>query len=121
MNIDTTDIFKKSFRKLLKKDSKLLLEYEQLLGKLKINPNLGISLGNGRYKIRLKNNSNNKGKSAGYRVVTYTMIEDTVVLVYIYSKSNLESVSSHKIDEFIATYKNQDWLFVSNNFDFEML
>ena len=106
MNIDTTDIFKKSFRKLLKKDKKLLDEYEQLLIDLEKNHNLGIELGNGKYKIRLKNNANNKGKSAGYRVVTYTKIKDTIVLVYIYSKSNEESVSSHKIDEFIVNYQS---------------
>ena len=105
MNIDTTDIFKKSFRKLLKKDRKLIDEYEQLLDDLEKNKNLGTDLGNGRYKIRLKNNSNNKGKSAGYRVVTYTKIEDTLVLVYIYSKSNEKSVASHKIDEIISSYK----------------
>ncbi|MDQ7068742.1 MAG: hypothetical protein Q9M40_12640 [Sulfurimonas sp.] len=53
MNIDTTDIFKKSFRKLLKKDRKLINEYEQLLDDLETNPSLGTDLGNGRYKIRL--------------------------------------------------------------------
>ena len=105
MNIDTTDIFKKSFRKLLKKDIKLIDEYEQLLKDLEKEPTLGTELGNGRYKIRLKNSSNNKGKSAGYRVVTYTKIENTIVLVYIYSKSKEESVSSHKINEFISSYK----------------
>ncbi len=105
MNLDTTDIFKKSFRKLLKKDKKLLDEYERLIGDLETNQNLGTDLGNGRYKIRLKNSSNNKGKSAGYRVITYTKIKDTIVLVYIYSKSNEESVSTHKIDEIIANYK----------------
>lgn len=107
MNIDTTDIFKKSFRKLLKKDKKLIDEYEELLNNLETNQTLGTPLGNGRYKIRLKNNSNNKGKSAGYRVVTYTKIDDTILLVYIYSKSNLESISTHKIDEIISNYKNE--------------
>jgi len=104
VKISTTDIFKKSLRKLLKKDKKLIDEYEQLLNDLEDNQNLGINLGNGRYKIRLKNNSNNKGKSAGYRVVTYTKIEDTLLLVYIYSKSNEDSVSAYKIDKIISTY-----------------
>ncbi|RLA77761.1 MAG: hypothetical protein DRG78_16665 [Epsilonproteobacteria bacterium] len=107
MNIDTTDIFKKSFRKLLKKDRKLIDEYEKLLEDLENNQSLGTELGNGRYKIRLKNNANNKGKSAGYRVVTYTKIKNTIVLIYIYSKSNEESVSTHKIDEIISNYKEE--------------
>jgi len=109
LNINTTDIFKKSFRKLLKKDRKLIDEYKRLLDTLEANPNQGTDLGNGRYKIRLKNSANNKGKSAGYRVVTYTKIKDTLILVYIYSKSNEESVSTHKIDEIISNYKSESF------------
>ena len=105
MNINTTDIFKKSFKKLVKKDIKLIDEYEQLLNDLENNQNFGIHLGHGRYKVRIKNNSNNKGKSAGYRVVTYTKLANTILLVYIYSKSDEESVSTNKIDEIISSYK----------------
>lgn len=106
MNIEVTDTFKKNFRKLLKKDKNLINEYEQLLNDLEKNQNLGTHLGNGRYKIRLKNTSNNKGKSARYRIIIYTKISNMIILVYIYSKSNLESVSTHKIDEIIANYKS---------------
>jgi len=58
-------------------------------------------------KIRLRNSANNKGKSAGYRVVTYTKIKDSLILVYIYSKSNEESVSTQKIDDIISNYKSE--------------
>jgi hypothetical protein len=53
----------------------------------------------------LQNKSNNKGKSGGYRVITYTKIENTLVLVYIYSKNEMESVADKKIDEIIKSYK----------------
>lgn len=105
MNIKATDTFKKSFKKLFKKDKLLIAEYEELINKLEQNSTLGIDLGNGRYKIRLQNRSNNKGKSAGYRVVTYTKIEDTVLLVHIYSKSDTENILDKKIDEIIGNYK----------------
>ena len=105
MNIKTTDIFKRSFKKLFKKDKQLINEYEKLINKLTKTPTLGTDLGNCRYKIRLKNRSNNKGKSAGYRVVTYTKIEDTILLVHIYSKSDTENILDKKIDEIISTYK----------------
>ena len=72
---------------------------------LRANPQSGTHLGNGRYKIRLKNRSNNKGKSAGYRIITYTKIENTILLVYIYSKSKTENVMEKKIDEIIMGYK----------------
>ncbi|MDF1882258.1 type II toxin-antitoxin system RelE/ParE family toxin [Sulfurimonas sp. MAG313] len=106
MAIKTTAIFKKSFKKLLKKDRDLIHEYEKLLNDLEKDSDLGTLLGDGRYKIRLINKANNKGKSAGYRVITYTKIEDTILLVYIYSKGDIENISEHKIDQVIINYKS---------------
>ena len=105
MFVKSTNKFKTSLLKLAKKDKQLFDEIEELLETLSKKDDVGIHIGNGRYKIRLKNNSNNKGKSAGYRIITYTKIENTILLVYIYSKSNEESVSTHKIDEIISSYK----------------
>ncbi len=105
MEIKVTDTFKKEFKKLLKKDRFLVAEYELLIDKLHHQPDLGVSLGDGKYKIRLKNLSSNKGKSGGYRVITYTKIENTLVLVYIYSKNNMESVLIKKIDALIKAFK----------------
>jgi len=104
VQIKSTEIFEKSLSKLYKKDKQLLDTLENLISELKENPSLGTSLGNGRYKIRIQNKSNNKGKSGGYRVITYTKIEETILLVYIYSKSKVENVLESKIDEIISTY-----------------
>jgi len=106
VRIEVLNAFKKEFKNLLKKDKFLIDEYESLISQLQTNPYLGTSIGDSRYKIRLKNSSNNKGKSGGYRVITYTKIEDTIVLVYIYSKNNIENVSTEKIDTIIKSYKN---------------
>jgi hypothetical protein len=109
VKIDNTSNFKKNFKRLFKKNKHLLFEYEQLLNNLQINPTLGTHIGNGVYKIRLVNQSNNKGKSDGYRVITYTKIEDMVLLVDIYSKSDTsnlkESIIDTIIEEFLNTYK----------------
>ena len=105
MQIKSTETFEKSLSKLYKKDKQLLDTLENLISELKENPSLGTSLGNGRYKIRIQNKSNNKGKSGGYRVITYTKIEETILLVYIYSKSKVENVLESKIDDIIATYE----------------
>jgi len=107
MEIKVTNIFKKNFKKLLKKDKYLLDEYQELLQNLEKNPFLGTQIKDGRFKIRLKNNSNNKGKSAGYRVITYTKIENTILLVYIYSKSEIENIIDKKLDEIIRNYKKE--------------
>jgi len=105
VQIKSTEIFEKSLSKLYKKDKQLLDTLENLISELKENSSLGTSLGNGRYKIRIQNKSNNKGKSGGYRVITYTKIEETILLVYIYSKSKVENVLESKIDEIISTYE----------------
>ena len=105
MFVKSTNKFKTSLLKLAKKDKELFDEVEKLIESLYKEDEVGTHIGNGRYKIRLKNSSNNKGKSAGYRIITYTKLEDTILLVYIYSKSKEESVATHKIDEIIANYK----------------
>ena len=106
MQIKTTSIFTKSFKKLFKKDKNLLTQYEELLKDLESNPNLGTHIGNGIYKIRVQNKSNNKGKSGGYRIITYTKIEDTVLLVYIYSKSDTENIHENVINSIIDNFQN---------------
>jgi len=105
VDIKSTDTFEKSLAKLYKKDKHLLDTIELLIAELQEKPSLGTSLGGGRYKIRIPNKSNNKGKSGGYRVITYTKIEETILLVHIYSKSKIENILESKIDEIISTYK----------------
>ena len=106
MQIKTTSIFTKSFKKLFKKDRNLLSQYQELLKDLELNQNLGTHIGNGTYKIRVQNKSNNKGKIGGYRVITYTKIEDTVLLVHIYSKNDTENVHENLINEIINSFQN---------------
>ena len=107
MQIKTTSIFTKSFKKLFKKDRNLLSEYEELLKNLELNQNLGTHIGNGTYKIRVQNKANNKGKSGGYRVITYTKIENTILLVHIYSKSDTENIEENMINEIINNFQSQ--------------
>lgn len=104
MEIKTTEAFEKSFIKLYKKDKQLLSELERLAGTLKTNSDFGESLGGGRFKIRLHNKLSNKGKSGGYRVISYNKIEDVILLVHIYSKSDMENISENKLDEIIKSY-----------------
>lgn len=64
---------------------------------------LGIPLGNGFYKARIINSDKNKGKSAGYRLITLLRIVDTkIYLVYIYDKSDLENINEEALDTLVA-------------------
>ena len=76
------DGFAKSAKKLAKRYRSFDTDLTKLVGELKINSLLGISLGGNLRKIRLAIKSKGRGKSGGARVVTYVvLIEKTVLLV----------------------------------------
>ncbi|TCO11019.1 addiction module toxin RelE [Natronoflexus pectinivorans] len=90
-----TSVFDKRYSRFLKKFPSLKNDLSELEVELTMNPTIGKSLGNGLYKIRLANKDKNKGKSAGYRVVTYLIDESNsldVYLIIIYDKSEENSI-----------------------------
>ena len=58
-----------------------------------------------RKGTRIKTRDIQKGKSAGYRVIYYLQTQTGVVLVTIYSKSNLSDVSDRVIEQAIRQYE----------------
>jgi hypothetical protein len=98
MKIDIISIayFQRRFKRLVKKFRTLDDEFDKLIDGLEADPTLGKSLGSGLYKIRLASRSKGKGKSGGFRVVTYYVEqigdEQTVYLVTIYDKSEEDSI-----------------------------
>jgi hypothetical protein len=64
----------------------------------------GTSLGNNRYKIRLKISSKASGKSGGARVITYAkIVDDELWLLTMYDKSDIENVSDAFLDDLLKT------------------
>jgi len=61
------------------------------------NPKQGVDLGGGLYKVRLAIKSKGKGKSGGYRVITYLVNqsnENTLInFVTLYDKSEESSIN----------------------------
>lgn len=55
------------------------------------------------YKVRLPNRSGRRGKRGGFRVIYYVRIETHIYLLFIYSKTDQDSVSdaeiAHEIDK----------------------
>lgn len=95
--IETFDRFDREIKRLSKKYKTLKGEIAELSEILKISPKQGVSLGSGLYKIRLASASKGKGKSGGFRVVTYYIEqvgdEEIVYLVTIYDKSEQENIT----------------------------
>lgn len=105
--IETIAPFRRVAKKLVKKYPSLKNEFVELKNKLKENPQLGTSLGNNCYKIRLAIASKGKGKSGGARVISHFYVrEDTVFLLYIYDKSEMKTISENHIKELLEYIQN---------------
>jgi len=103
-NLIPTDEFKKNVKNLYKKYINIKNDIEELAKELSKNPYLGTELSNNTYKIRIKNTDNNKGKSAGYRVITYIVDKDkTIFLISIYSKSKQDNIIDTELQNLIKT------------------
>ncbi|MDQ7084271.1 MAG: type II toxin-antitoxin system RelE/ParE family toxin [Sulfurovum sp.] len=89
------------------KDKLLYKDLQRLLEVLSKNPKEGKSLGNNAYKIRLQNSSSNRGKSGGYRVISYFWNEKTLGLLTIYSKSERENIFENEIELLIKELANK--------------
>ena len=107
MDILYSNEFKKSAKKLTKGYKSFKRDLQLFISSLEDNTKQGVEVAQGLYKIRIKNSDNNKGKSAGYRIVTYSIIEDEVFLVDIYSKSEMENIADEAIDLIVKQYKEE--------------
>jgi len=102
-----TPEFIKNLKTLKKKYKNIKNDVLELANELEKNPTIGTDLGNNTFKIRIKNSDNNKGKSAGYRIITYCINDiKEVSLVTIYSKSEKENILELELKELIAKLKS---------------
>ena len=99
--VTPTDIFERKVKRLIKKfptltNTMLILE-EELIN----NPYQGDKLSNNIYKVRVSDKSKGKGKSGGFRVITYLLKHTEnaieIFLLTIYDKSESDSISSFEI------------------------
>ena len=96
-------IFIKKAKQLKKKHLSLVSDLNELELVLNANPKTGSDLGNGVFKIRLAVKSKGKGKSGGYRVITYLHSEDEITMVYIYDKSEEVTILKKDIQKIIES------------------
>lgn len=100
-----TSVFYKRLKVFRKKHRSIFDDLEKLEKQLLETPEMGTSLGNGLYKIRLAVESKGKGKSGGYRVITY-LIENknsqtTINMLIIYDKSEESNIDKQSLLDLI--------------------
>lgn len=96
-------LYEKSFKKLSKKFKNIEKDIDEFLLSIRSKDDLGVELKSNVYKVRIANSSKNKGKSAGYRLLTYVaLIENKLHLLYIYDKSSIGNLTESEVDAMIS-------------------
>lgn len=102
-----TEEFYRQLKRLAKRYRSLADDLDTLQHELMDNPNIGVSLGGGKRKIRLGVKSKGGGKRGGLRVITLNVVveaTDTCInLLTIYDKKEIPNVSDQYIDEIIRS------------------
>ena len=101
-NVKTISVFERQAKRLMKKFPSLKKEIQELIKELKEKPQKGTPIGHNCYKIRLAIASKGKGKSGGARMITHLVFnDDTVYLLTIYDKSDIENLTDNEILELV--------------------
>ncbi|QTE34809.1 type II toxin-antitoxin system RelE/ParE family toxin [Mucilaginibacter gossypii] len=102
-----TAFFLKKAKRLVKKFATLSKSLAHLEQELIKNPKLGDNYGSNIYKVRVADESKGKGKSGGFRIITY-IIEETntstdIYLITIFDKSEEASIDKNDIKKIIKS------------------
>ena len=104
MIIEYADSFLKEAKQLSKKFKLLKSDLKQAVEEIETKNDFGVYLGFNLFKKRIKNSSIPTGKSGGFRVIIYQQIENKIVLISIYSKTDKENLSDEELSEIIKQY-----------------
>lgn len=101
-SIKTIDVFERQAKRLIRKYPSLKSELIALINELKQEPEQGVAIGNGCYKVRISIASKGRGKSGGARIITNIIVtEKTVYLLSIYDKSEKENLTDKELQELL--------------------
>ena len=104
MNFKVASEFEKSLKRLSKKYPSLKADYLAFLSELGKNPMMGDEIFPNCRKARIAIKSKGKGKSGGGRIIFYfEIVEDLIILLFIYDKSEMENVQTAFIEQILQT------------------
>lgn len=105
MKIEVAPEFEKCLKKLAKKYPSIKIDFLNFLAELEENPLMGDEIFENCRKARMAIKSKGKGKSGGARIIFYfEVMEDRITLLYMYDKSEMESVRSDFIAHILKEY-----------------
>ncbi len=102
-------LYIKAIKKLSKKYSNIYKDVNDFLDSITSKKDLGVELQSNVYKTRIKNSNKNKGKSGGYRLISYLkIVNNELHLLYIYDKSQISNLTEKEIDDLIISQVNEN-------------
>jgi Cytotoxic translational repressor of toxin-antitoxin stability system len=110
IQIEVTPRFQRDLRTLAKRYRNIRNDIQPVIEQLQAGELPGARIPGMEYeifKVRIKNSDIQKGKSAGYRAIYYLKTSDSIVLVTIYSKSDLSDIAAETVREILAQYEQQ--------------
>ncbi len=107
MNILYSDNFLKEAKALSKKYKLLKSDLKEAVEEIENLRDLGVSLGFNLFKKRIRNSSIPTGKSGGFRVIIFEQVEDKIILISIFSKTEKENLSDNELAMALQKYLAQ--------------
>ena len=102
--IEYSDNFLKEAKQLSKKFKLLKLDLQKAINEIEEKNDLGMPLGFNLFKKRVPNSSIPTGKSGGFRVIIYQQIEDKIILISMYSKTQKDTLSDEELKIILKEY-----------------
>jgi hypothetical protein len=100
-----TPLFESKYKRFKKKFPSLESELSDLMDDLIVTPKQGQSLGGGLYKVRVANEDKGKGKSGGFRLITYLLKESEdgtdIYLITLYDKSEDSTIKKQVLQKLV--------------------
>lgn len=104
MNFETSSLFDKQSKQLSKKFNFFKNDLEDFINHFSDYHTTATNIKINLFKVRLSNSNKNKGKSAGYRIYYYLKIDDTVYLLTIYDKSQIQSINENMLIDLLKEF-----------------
>ncbi len=105
--IEYGDTFLKEAKQLSKKFKRLKIDLKHAIDEIETKQDIGVSLGYNLFKKRVKNSSIPTGKSGGFRIIIFQQFQNKTVLISIYSKTEIESISDQELIELLKKYMDK--------------
>lgn len=102
--VEYSDNFFKEAKQLSKKFKHLKSDLKIAVAEIEEQEDFGVPLGYNLLKKRVKNSSIPTGKSGGFRVIIYQKLEDAIVLIAIYSKTQKDTLSDDELKAILKEY-----------------